>query len=477
MKKAIYICLLIFTSISYAQSHRFTDLAILFSQDQTNGSARYTGLSGAMGAIGGDLSTLNINPAGLGVFNHHEFSVSLGTFNKNSNATYYGENTRNINITADLNQIGVAFVFKNPTQYWNKTVLGFNYQTNNNFNELININGNSGFASFQTHHNVTVDNIFKNGIQQDFTTENSGFSSIINIGLATQYKDNFYLGGAINFHYLDFTQEITLNEINSNTTGQILDALFSQYDNHLASGISLNFGFIYKVLPFLRIGASYNTPTYYYEIINESNIYDGRATKDIGRVEGNGGTDDFFIKGNLDIEPIINTNNHYEVINQTLSISEYNLRTPGKTNLSAALVLGKLGFISIDYSHHYYTSLYLGSDFADENKYLTNTLRNTHNLRAGGEIKLGNLSLRGGASYEQSIFNPNATEIDVLKLGSKYGASLGAGLRIENHKFDASYNYILQNNSYDFYDQYDKVNPANIELTQTNINLTYTYIF
>ena len=33
-----------------------------------NGTARYVGMGGAMDALGGDISTINTNPAGIGIF-------------------------------------------------------------------------------------------------------------------------------------------------------------------------------------------------------------------------------------------------------------------------------------------------------------------------------------------------------------------------------------------------------------------------
>lgn len=481
MKKILYLTFLITSSVAFSQAHRFSDLAVLFSQQNTAGSARFTGLSGAMGALGGDLSTLNLNAAGLAVFNHHEFSLSVGTSSKNSDVTYYENTTNNIDYDLNFNQIGTAFIFEQPNNDWEKIVLGINYQKNTNYNNLVKFSGNSSTASFQTHPNATTDNIFDTGVLQEFTNETYGDYSIFNIGIASQYQKNFYLGGSLNFHQIDFTQETTLFEANENSTGQELNAYYDQFDSNIASGISLNIGMIYKVLPFLRIGIAYETPTFYYEVINESNIYDGGLN--FGRTEADTNKDDNIdgflpIKGNADILPIDNTIDGYRITNNDADIFEYTLRTPSKTNLSGAIVLGKLGLLSADYSYHNYNGLNLGGDFENENDYFRDVLQNTHNLNVGGEIRLKSLTLRGGASYTQSPFRTDKTEeIDVLKFGDKYGASLGAGLRLENHKFDISYSYSQQTNSYDAYDQYSNITPATIDFTQTNVNLTYTYIF
>ena len=46
------------------------DGAVLFSDEDINGTARYNAMSGAFGSLGGDMSAVGINPAGLAVFNN-----------------------------------------------------------------------------------------------------------------------------------------------------------------------------------------------------------------------------------------------------------------------------------------------------------------------------------------------------------------------------------------------------------------------
>ena len=75
MQKYLIIAIFFATTItSYTQSLEYQDLGILFSQNDNNGSARYTAMSGAFGALGGDVSAINVNPAGIAVFNSSSFS-------------------------------------------------------------------------------------------------------------------------------------------------------------------------------------------------------------------------------------------------------------------------------------------------------------------------------------------------------------------------------------------------------------------
>lgn len=51
--------------------------AYQLSQTDLRGTARFVGMAGAFGALGGDLSTLNQNPAGIGVYRSSEIGATL----------------------------------------------------------------------------------------------------------------------------------------------------------------------------------------------------------------------------------------------------------------------------------------------------------------------------------------------------------------------------------------------------------------
>ncbi|HSH66758.1 MAG TPA: hypothetical protein VLB84_13425, partial [Bacteroidia bacterium] len=42
--------------------------AMRYSQLTFGGTARFNSMAGSMGALGGDISTLSFNPAGIGIF-------------------------------------------------------------------------------------------------------------------------------------------------------------------------------------------------------------------------------------------------------------------------------------------------------------------------------------------------------------------------------------------------------------------------
>ena len=57
-----------------------------------NGTARFVGMGGAMGALGGDISVMGTNPAGIGIFRSNDVSVSLGFNKTGTESTFNGAN-------------------------------------------------------------------------------------------------------------------------------------------------------------------------------------------------------------------------------------------------------------------------------------------------------------------------------------------------------------------------------------------------
>ena len=54
--------------------------AITTQESQIRGTARYSAMAGAFGALGGELTSISKNPAGIGVYRSSEISLT-GSFN------------------------------------------------------------------------------------------------------------------------------------------------------------------------------------------------------------------------------------------------------------------------------------------------------------------------------------------------------------------------------------------------------------
>lgn len=86
MKKiSSLLALLSLPGMALAQS---VPVAYTLSQHDLRGTARFISMGGAFGALGGDLSTLSQNPAGIGIYRSNEvgFTVGLDMLNSKSEA-------------------------------------------------------------------------------------------------------------------------------------------------------------------------------------------------------------------------------------------------------------------------------------------------------------------------------------------------------------------------------------------------------
>ena len=91
--KKIFLTLGLFVAyFSNAQTLSYTDIGELFSKEDINGTARFNAMSGAFGALGGDVSAIETNPAGAAVFTKSEFSTSINLRTIKTNASFYGIN-------------------------------------------------------------------------------------------------------------------------------------------------------------------------------------------------------------------------------------------------------------------------------------------------------------------------------------------------------------------------------------------------
>ena len=87
--------------------------ALRYSTGDVQGTARFRAMSGAFGALGGDLSALSINPAGSAIFNRSHASLSISNLNNDTRTNYFGNSNTGSNSSFDLNQAGAVFVFNN----------------------------------------------------------------------------------------------------------------------------------------------------------------------------------------------------------------------------------------------------------------------------------------------------------------------------------------------------------------------------
>ncbi|MDP1744161.1 MAG: hypothetical protein Q8L90_01210, partial [Bacteroidota bacterium] len=85
--------------------------AIRYSQLTFGGTARFSSMAGSMGALGGDISTLSFNPAGIAIFRKTEFSISPSIFSQRTSSTYNTTNSTDRKLNFNFGNIGFVTTF------------------------------------------------------------------------------------------------------------------------------------------------------------------------------------------------------------------------------------------------------------------------------------------------------------------------------------------------------------------------------
>lgn len=467
-----------------AQAQDITD-ALRYSQTNQLGTARFRAMSGAFGSLGGDLSAVSINPASSSIFNNNQISVTLSNSNNKNNSNYFGTNNSDSSNSFDLNQAGGVFVFEKngDKNQWNKFALSINYENQNNFDNSIYFSGTNTSNSIDKYFLFYANaNEFWPGIKQgtlqsayfedlnyvdqqaylgywgyiinpiplasDPTnednpeidsydsgivagsffhrnrTETSGYNGKLTFNASAQYADKLSIGLSLNSHFSDFTKYSSFfesNENNNTTTNYVKRVYFDNELHTTGSGFSFQIGAIFKVTNEFRLGASYESPTWY-EFTDE-------------------------LKQNLETT-LGSTNGEVypnEIADPDLVIvyEPYDLKTPGKITLSGALVSGKVGLLSIDYSFKDYGAIEFRPKndeyFRFVNNKISNQLINTNELRIGAEHRIKQWSLRAGYRFEESPYK-DKTVMDDLK-----GYSAGIGYDFGRTKLDFAYSTAKRN--------------------------------
>ena len=485
-----------------ASAQNITDV-LRYSHEDLQGTSRFQAMGGAFGALGGDLSALSINPAGSAVFNNSLFTISGSHYQMdnlaNYNGTFSGMKTNDL----DLNQIGGVFVFKsNDGSDWKKMAIAINYDLVQNFEDEFSIVGTSnegidnyflnfaqgvpfgsillqdgefiedgyldigavqGFGdqqAFLGYYGGIIDpeneddatsiynsNALYNTVNQDFLRLTSGYNGKFTVNFGTQYRDNLYLGASFNFHTLFYDQYDEFRERGYDAGSLIQQTEFSNFLRTEGSGFSFNLGAIAKLNQNIRVGGSYQSPTWY------------RLTDDLSqRINSDLADDD------------INFINH-DIINL---FEEYTIKTPAKFTGSAALIFGKDGLLSFDYGYQDMSQAELrpagDSSFSIVNSQIANNLDGVSSIRLGGEYRIEQVSLRAGYRFEQSPY------ADGNNIGDLNGYSGGIGYNFGGSRLDLAINRTEQDYNMQLFDT-GITTPALINKQNTNVTLSYTLNF
>ena len=509
--KKIFAIALASIAITSIQAQDIND-AMRFSQTDLNGTARFRAMGGAFGAVGGDFSSLNVNPAGSLIFANNQVGFTLANYNTNNDSNYFGKKTSDSNNNFAINQAGAVFVFNNEDirSDWRKFAFSLNYENAKNLDNSIfsaGTNPNNSLANYFLSYangvslgtlnnyyfnelyyneqqaylgynsyiinpkplasdptNYTNPNIstYTTGISQigNYYQENrihsTGYNSKVAFNFAAQYTDKWLFGLNLNSHFLDYRQTSNFYESNSNpkyATGSTVDVI--RFSNDLytyGSGFSFQLGTIFKPAKEVRLGLSYESPTWY-------RLTDELSQRVITSGYGLNTTQNNAIYSTVVTDP-----------NTTMIFVPYKLQSPGKWTGSFAYIFGKRGLLSVDLtSKNYGTTTYRPKgDFSTTNTTMANNLTTATEVRLGGEYKIKKISLRGGYRYEQSPYKNGTT------IGALTGYSGGLGYNFGSTKLDLAYAYAKRDYDQQFFSQ-GLTDAALIKSVNNTVNLTLLF--
>jgi long-subunit fatty acid transport protein len=232
-----------------------------------------------------------------------------------------------------------------------------------------------------------------------------------------------------------------------NTDSPIQNTSFDNLLSTEGNGFSFSLGAIAKLNELVRLGASYQSPTWY-------------------RL-----TDDFSQRINSDLADEDINFIDFNIVNL---FDRYTVKTPARLNGSMALVFGKNGLLSLDYGYQDFSQAELrptnDSNFQTVNNQITNELGGVSTLRLGGEYRVGMVSLRGGYRFEQSPY-VNGVTMDDLN-----GYSAGIGFNFGGSRLDLALSRTTRDINENLFDT-GLDTPAIITRTNTNATLSYTLNF
>lgn len=135
MKKSLIILSFIIAGFGFINAQSAIG-AYSISQPDMKGTARFMGMAGAFGALGGDLSSISQNPAGIGVYRSSDIGFTVDLDVQNSNSLNDGMKYGMDQTKFYLNNIGAVLTMKLPSKTFPNFNFGFTYNRGSTFNRL-----------------------------------------------------------------------------------------------------------------------------------------------------------------------------------------------------------------------------------------------------------------------------------------------------------------------------------------------------
>ncbi len=431
--------------------------ALRYSSVQVQGTARAGAMGNAFGALGGDFTSVSINPAGIGIYRFGEFTLTPVSGNTSMESNYLGTKVKDHSNKFALNNISYVSVmpFGNNDAGLVSINFGIGYNRLKDFNSYGIMQGydvkNGSFMDFfadRANRDIWSDyyeelawktdmllydenakeyysDLQDAGYGQNQRKTYSKNGSIDEYSFATGINFNhmLYFGASLGITDLYYYESTTFSETDSkNNIPFFNDYSFNSSLRTSGVGYNLKLGVIVKPINEIRLGWSIQTPTYY-------KLNDSFSTSMKSNITYSDGSERYDERS-------------------PYSDYDYRLETPFRTTFSSAFVISDIGLLSVDLELTNYKSAKLrsgsdGYDFVDENMDINKAYKTTATLRVGGEIRATKaVSLRGGLEYYPSAYKARAFNTEQLNSDANLlTLATGIGYRSGSFFADLAYRY------------------------------------
>lgn len=452
---------LFFVTIAFAQG---SDDACLYSQTHYHGTAKALGMGNALGAVGGDMTAVCINPAGLGLYRSNELTTTLNLLDNIGASTYYGTDAMSNRFRISLPNI--AYVGARERSNYRKlrfTQFGIGLTRTNDFNShtfarginptsskidnyLAQIDGYSPlelqnafpytiYPAWRTYLIDTYEDeigeyygspIPQGGIWQSQENTFKGRAEEWTFAGSANYNDRLFVGVSVGLNHVKRVGTRVFGEEMPEQTEVSTDFNQWSFTEDLSStgwGGNVKIGVIYHVSNWLRLGGAFHSPT----IFGFNETWQTETESELNRIK----------------YQYVSPESHYK----------YTFISPLKWIGSMAFVIGQSGMISLDAEYTNFGAAQFSADdwdYSSTNDDIKATYRRTFNFRLGSEWDLGGSYLRMGAGYYGSPFGFGKTNGSVKK------ASVGISIPVSAATtFDFAYELTYGKDLFTLYDAGD----------------------
>jgi len=445
---------LFITLACYCSAQNDSDL-FRYSKTTYYGTARFEAMGGSFGALGADLSSSQINPAGYGRYSSSTFGASFFGGSTVNDCTFQGTETRSSKGQGGLSNIGVVLTedisenskgflyyqlgigynqiekFKNTFKYegqqFESVLDNFVSQAQGYLPEELN-----DYFAFSTDlayntHSINYDNVSQSyysllnsgDMYHTRTVESKGGIGEYYLSLSTNYLNKLYIGANFAIRSIRYDESYLHSESLTDTSNTPLRSFDYEYQfTTKGNGVNLKLGGIYLVNEALRFGLAFHTSTF-------SELTDNYTANMIS-----------YFKDSVASIP------EYDVPTGNY---KYKLRNPGKVVGSIAYVFGTKGCLNIDVEYLNYKRArfkstsdpaYTPYTYDYENEIAKEVFQDAFNLRVGGEfVIVPGFFIRGGFGYYGNAYKSD----EQVEINPDIILSGGIGIKTKVITIDISY--------------------------------------